>query len=138
MATVIHQPALHNSVAKATAKHTAICITMQCRCFSWFAVYTALSSSSTQPSIREAAVYLGIDQHVQAPELTNPPRMPQCISSRKLSSALTAAINIKYAGQLKMNASVDTTYIQVKHIDDLMHRLDQHGFRARLLPDGRL
>jgi hypothetical protein len=76
-------------------------------------VYTALSSSSTQPSIREAALYLEINQSIKAPELTNPPRMPQCLTSRKVSKALTAAINIKYTVQLKMNASVDTTYIQV-------------------------
>lgn len=76
-------------------------------------MYTALSSSSTQPSIREAALYLKINQNIEAPELTNPPRMPQCLSSRKVSTALTEAINVRYAAQLKMNASVDTTYIQV-------------------------
>lgn len=78
------------------------------------AVHTALSSSNTQPSVREAALYLGIDQHMQAQELLSPPRMPQCLSSSKVSKALAAAINTKYAGQLQMNASVDTTYIQVR------------------------
>lgn len=76
-------------------------------------VYSALSSSSTRRSIRAAALYLGIQQHMQAPELTNPARMPDCLGSSKVSKALAAALNTKYAGQLQMNASVDTTYIQV-------------------------
>lgn len=76
-------------------------------------VYSALSSSSTRRSIRAAALYLGIQQHLQAPELTNPARMPDCLGSSKVSKALAAALNTKYAGQLQMNASVDTTYIQV-------------------------
>ena len=84
-------------------------------CYFCPAVYNALSSrsSSTGPSIREAALYLAVNQHMLAPELTNPPRMPQCLPGRKVSKALTAAINVKYAGQLTMNASLDTTYIQV-------------------------
>lgn len=76
-------------------------------------VYTALSSSSSSPAVREAALYLSIEQHIVAPELTDPPRMPHCISSSKLSKALDVAINVKYAGQLTMNASIDTTYVQV-------------------------
>jgi hypothetical protein len=52
---------------------------------------------------------------VQAPELVNPPRMPQCLSSSRVSKALAAAINDQYVGQLQMNASVDTTYIQVRN-----------------------
>jgi len=71
--------------------------------------------SSSHPSIRAAVNYLGITQHIEAPELTNPARMPECLSSRKVSKALEAAINVKYAGQLLNNASVDTTYIQVGH-----------------------
>jgi hypothetical protein len=59
-------------------------------------------------------MYLSIQQHMEAPELTNPPRMPQCISSSRVSKALTAAINVKYQAMLTMNASVDTTYIQVR------------------------
>jgi hypothetical protein len=102
---------------KYAAPSLATSVASPNRPWSCLAVYSALSSSSSssnQPSVLETAIYLGIQQHMEAPELTNPPRMPQCISSSKVSKQLTAAINAKYAAQLTMNASVDTTYIQVR------------------------
>lgn len=102
-------------VAARACHNTRTALSLSCQ-QNFLTVYSALSSSSTRRSIRAAALYLGIQQHMQAPELTNPARMPDCLGSSKVSKALAAAVNTKYAGQLQMNASVDTTYIQVSRL----------------------
>jgi hypothetical protein len=70
---------------------------------------------------------LTLQQTVEAPALTKPARLPECLKPGKLSKLLQQHINGTYGAMITGHLEVDTTYIQV--INSVMVRSYIHRDR---------